>query len=360
MILMNPGPVSLSERVRRSLLNPDLCHREPEFFDLQDDIRAGLLAVYGLKEAEWTAVLMTGSGTAAVDSMIASVPHADARVLVLDNGVYGERMAQMCAQYRIVHERLKGAWLEGPDLDRVAERLAQGGFTHLAVVHHETTTGRLTDITALGRLCAAHGVQMLLDGVSSFGAEAIDFAATGLAAVAATANKCLHGVPGVSFVIIRRTALRDAVSRTYYLDLARLARLQDERNTPFTPAVHVYYGLQEALREYQEQGGRVARFQRYAALAEQVRAGLAQLGVAGLLAAAESSVVLRAYHLPQGISYAVLHDALKAEGFVIYAGQGDLSRTLFRISTMGEIMPADIVRFLACLRRLSTVQPQRT
>jgi 2-aminoethylphosphonate-pyruvate transaminase len=154
----------------------------------------------------------------------------------------------------------------------------------------------------------------------------------------------------------RRTLLRDAVSRTYYLDLARLARLQDQRNTPFTPAVHVYYGLQEALREYQEQGGRPARYQRYAALAEQVRAGLAQLGIAGLLAAADSSVVLRAYHLPQGISYPVLHDALKADGFVIYAGQGDLARTLFRISTMGEINPADVARLLACCRRLCTAQ----
>ena len=354
MILLNPGPVTLSERVRRSLLNPDLCHREAEFFDLQDDIRTRLLSVYGLQAAEWTAVLMTGSGTAAVESMMASLPHAQAQVLVLENGVYGERMAQMCAQYGIAHHTLKGPWLAAPDLQQVAAQLSGGRFTHLAVVHHETTTGRLTDIEALGRLCAAQGVQMLLDAVSSFGAEAIDFGAAGLAAVAATANKCLHGVPGVAFVIARRTALREAVSRTYYLDLARLARLQEQRNTPFTPAVHVYYGLQEALREYQEQGGRSARFQRYAALAEQVRAGLAQLGITGLLAVADSSVVLRAYHLPPDLSYPQLHDALKADGFVIYAGQGDLSRTLFRISTMGEISPADVTRLLACVRRLCT------
>jgi 2-aminoethylphosphonate-pyruvate transaminase len=352
MILLNPGPVTLSERVRRSLLNPDLCHREAEFFDLQDEIRAGLLAVHDLDPAQWTAVLMTGSGTAAVDSMIATLPHQDARVLVLENGVYGERMTQMCVQYRIAHETLKGGWLDAPITDLVTQRLASGAFTHLAVVHHETTTGRLTDIGTLGRLCTAHGVELLLDGVSSFGAEAIDFSAVALTAVAATANKCLHGVPGVSFVITRRPALGRAVSRTYYLDLLRLARLQDQRNTPFTPAVHVYYALQAALREYQEQGGRVARFERYAALAEQVRAGLAQQGIAALLPPRESSVVLRAYHLPEGIRYEVLHDALKADGFVIYAGQGDLSRTLFRISTMGEIAPADVARLLESFRRL--------
>ena len=354
MILLNPGPVSLSERVRRSLLSPDLCHRESEFFDLQEELRAGLLAVHDLDPGHWTAVLMTGSGTAAVDSMMASLPPADARVLVLENGVYGQRLRQMCAQYRIAHETLTGAWLEAPDIGEVAARLGSGRFTHLAVVHHETTTGRLTDINALGRLCAAQGVQLLLDGVSSFGAEAIDFAQSGpgssLIAVAATANKCLHGVPGVSFVITRRTALHSAVSRTYYLDLARLARLQDQRNTPFTPAVHVYYALREALCEYQEQGGRVARFARYTALAEQVRTGLAQLGITALLAPQDSSVVLRAYHLPRGIGYPVLHDALKAAGFVIYAGQGDLSRTLFRIATMGEITPEDIRRLLECFK----------
>jgi 2-aminoethylphosphonate-pyruvate transaminase len=356
VILMNPGPVTLSERVRRSLLNPDLCHREAEFFDLQEEVRAGLLAVYGLDPEQWTAVLMTGSGTAAVDGMMASLPPRDARVLVLENGVYGERMAQMCAQYGIAHETLAGAWREAPDAGQVAARLGSGTFTHLAVVHHETTTGRLTDINALGRLCAAQGVQLLLDGVSSFGAEAIEFAdpdlGVSLAAVAATANKCLHGVPGASFVITRRSALHGAVSRTYYLDLARLARLQDQRNTPFTPAVQVYYGLREALREYQEHGGRRARFARYAALAEQVRAGLAQLGITALLAPQESSVVLRAYHLPAGIGYPQLHDALKARGFVIYAGQGDLSRTLFRISTMGEITAEDIRRLLACIKDL--------
>jgi 2-aminoethylphosphonate-pyruvate transaminase len=357
VILLNPGPVTLSERVRRSLLNPDLCHREAEFFDLQEEIRARLLAVYDLDPAQWSAVLMTGSGTAAVDSMMASLPPPDARVLVLANGVYGERMTQMCAQYRIAHEKLAGAWLEAPDVEQVAARLGSGRFTHLAVVQHETTTGRLTDINVLGRLCAAHGVQLLLDGVSSFGAEAIEFANADsggtLAAVAATANKCLHGVPGVSFVITRRSALQSAASRTYYLDLARLARLQDQRNTPFTPAVHAYYALREALCEYQEQGGRRARFARYAALAEQVRAGLAQLGITALLAPEESSVVLRAYHLPRGIGYPAVHDALKAGGFVIYAGQGDLSRTLFRIATMGEITAADIRRMLACFEELS-------
>jgi len=358
MLLLNPGPVTLSERVRRSLLQPDLCPRESEFFDLQDEARARLLAVYALDPSEWTAVLMTGSGTAAVESMVASLVPEAGRLLVVENGVYGERIAQMCAQYRITHDRVVGSWMAAPDIAAITARLdaarASGAapFTHVAVVHHETTTGRLNDLKPLTELCRARDLRLLVDGVSSFGAETLDFASGPLSAVAATANKCLHGVPGASFVVVRREALAQAASRTYYLDLGRLARLQEQRNTPFTPAVHTYYALVEALRELEEQGGRPARYGHYAALAERVRTGLAALGIETVLPPVESSVVLRSYRLPVGLTYHRLHHELKAGGFVIYAGQGDLAKTLFRISTMGNLTMADIDRLLTCFAKL--------
>lgn len=352
MLLLNPGPVTLSERVRRSLLQPDLCHRESEFFDLQDEARRRLLEVHSLDPAVWTATLLTASGTGAVESMIASLVPADGRLLVVENGVYGERITRICLQYGIAHERVAGDWMEAPDWDAVSARLARGTFSHAALVHHETTTGRLNDLSALAEICRAHGVGLLSDCVSSFGAEPIDFANSSVQAVAGTANKCLHGVPGVSFVIARRTALACAAERTYYLDLGRLARLQDQRGTPFTPAVHACYGLVEALREFADEGGRSARHGRYATLAERVRAGLAERGVEGAISARESSVVLRAYRLPPLMTYTMLHDALKAEGFVIYAGQSLLTSTLFRISTMGDVSSADMDRLLQCFTRL--------
>lgn len=355
MLLLNPGPVTLTERVRNSLLQPDLCHREPEFFDLQDEARARLLSVYQLDPAIWSAVLITGSGTAAVESMLAALVPAAGRLLIVENGVYGERMAHISAQYRIAHERVDGDWMRAPDTAAIAARLDAGagrGFTHVAVVHHETTTGRLNDLRSLSEICRVRGVQLLVDGVSSFGAEAMDFDDSSLAAVAATANKCLHGVPGASFVIARRSTLALAAGRAYYLDLGRLARHQDERGTPFTPAIHAYYALVEALREFTEHGGRTARHAHYAALAEQVRAGLAALGIEAVLPAAQSSVVLRAYRLPAGIPYTALHDTLKHDGFVIYAGQGELSKTLFRISTMGKLTAADIDRLLSSFARI--------
>ncbi|RQZ06423.1 2-aminoethylphosphonate aminotransferase [Burkholderia sp. Bp9031] len=346
MLLLNPGPVTLTERVRRSLLQPDLCHRESEFFDLQDEARARLVAAYALDPAEWAAVLMTGSGTAAVESMIAALVPQDGKLLVIENGVYGERITQIATQYGIAHDVLKHEWMQAPDLAQIAARLDAGGYSHVAVIHHETTTGRLNDLGAIAEVCRARGVKMLVDGVSSFGAEAIDFAGGVIDAVAATANKCLHGVPGAAFVIVRRSALAKAASRTYYLDLGRLAKLQDQRNTPFTPSVHAYYALVEALREFDEAGGWRARHAHYKALADQAQAGLAARGMPLVLPEGASSVVLRAYRLPQGVTYETLHDGLKARGFVIYAGQGGLSKELFRISTMGAIQAADVDRLL--------------
>ena len=356
MLLLNPGPVNLTERVRRSLLQADLCHRESEFYDLQDEARTRLLAVYDLDPVRWQAVLLTASGTAAVESMVAALVPDGGRVLVIENGVYGERIAQICARYRVPLARWIGSWRVAPDLDAIAARLdapgTGGRFTHLALVHHETTTGRLNDLPAFCRLCRTRDVKLLLDGVSSFGAEAIDFSEPSLDAVAATANKCLHGVPGAAFVIVRRDSLATAASRTFYLDLGRLAVLQDQRGTPFTPAVHAYYALVEALKEYAEEGGRTARHARYAGLAAQVRAGLERHGIRSLLPSGESSVVLSAYHLPGGMAYSVLHDVLKARGFVIYAGQGDLSKTLFRISTMGNLTAQDMQCLVDCFGRL--------
>src|SRR5215470_8309567 len=123
MLLLNPGPVTLTERVRRAMLQPDLCHRESEFFSLQDEARQRLLSVYALDPKVWTAVLVTGSGTAAVESMMAALVPAQGRLLNLENGVYGDRIAQMCTQYRIAHERVIGSWMEPLDVQGIAARL---------------------------------------------------------------------------------------------------------------------------------------------------------------------------------------------------------------------------------------------
>ncbi|HEY5776803.1 MAG TPA: aminotransferase class V-fold PLP-dependent enzyme [Xanthomonadales bacterium] len=350
-ILLNPGPVSLSEGVRSAVARVDLCHREPEYFELQDAVIRGLVNIYQCDPAVWTAVLIGGSGTSALEAMMASLLPTDAHVLVLENGVYGERLSRIASIHGIRSHALKAGWGDAIDLQALGDLLATGQYTHVLAVHHETTTGRLNPVDEIAALCTKFNAGLLLDAVSSFGAESIPFAHESLLAIAATANKCLHGIPGLAMVLCRQTALDQGIEpRTLSLHLPLWAEQQARQSTPFTPPVNGLLGLAQALTELKKQGGWKSRRLRYRKLADRVAETCRQLGVSEWLPAKDSSCVLRSYHLPVGLTYNQLHDGLKQQGFVIYAGQGDLAAQLFRISTMGEISDYDMARLEQALR----------
>jgi len=352
-ILLNPGPVVTSERVRHAMLRPDLCHREAEFVELQNTIRHDLLNVYPLPEDKWAAILMTGSGTAAMEAMMTSLVPDHGKVLIIENGVYGERLSKIAEIHQINHMTLHHEWGEAIDLKLLEGELRyHEELSHVAVVHHETTTGRLNDLAGIAEICAKYNLPVLLDGVSSFGAEDIEFEDWNIAACAATANKCLHAVPGTSFVICNRNALDEIQAtkpRTLYLDLSSYLKNQDANGTPFTQSVQTFYALSEALKELQDQGGQEQRQKNYWNRLNIVRKGLSKLGINALMQVEDCSCVLNAYHLPANMDYQTLHDELKKNGFIIYAGQGDLSKTLFRISCMGEISDQDMERFVTVM-----------
>lgn len=350
MRLLNPGPVTLSERVRAAMLGDDLCHREGEFAALHREILWRLERVYESRVGR-TAVLLTGSGTAAVEAMVGSLVPRGERALVAVNGVYGDRMVAMLGAQGKDVEVVHSDWGLPIDVAAIEARLGRGprvGF--VLAVHHETTTGRLNDLASLGAVCRRHGVALLLDAVSSFGGEAIDLDGWGIEACAATANKCLHGVPGVSFVLARSAVFEERASgaTSVVLDLHRHHAEQQRGGTPFTHAVQACYAFAEALREFDESGGWRARHWRYAALGAQLERGFLALGLRPLLARpGDRSVVLSAWGLPDGAGYAALHDHLKRHRFTIYAGQGSLQDRIFRIAVMGELLASDIDELLA-------------
>ncbi len=356
-ILLNPGPVVLSERVRHAMLCPDLCHREVEFVELQNTIRNDLLDVYSLTKDKWAAILMTGSGTAAMEAMMTSLVPDHGKVLIIENGVYGERLTKIAEIHQINHMTLCHEWDKAIDLKLLEDELCDNEeLSHVAVVHHETTTGRLNDLAGVTAVCARYNLPILLDGVSSFGAEDIEFDDWNIAACAATANKCLHAAPGTSFVICNRNALdimQATPPKTLYLDLSSYLKNQDANGTPFTQSVQTFYALSEALKELQDQGGQKQRQQSYWNRLSTVRESLRKLGINALMQAEDCSCVLNAFHLPDGIDYETLHDELKKSGFVIYAGQGALSQSLFRISCMGEISAQDMERFVTVMAGIS-------
>ncbi|MCC7536296.1 MAG: 2-aminoethylphosphonate aminotransferase [Deltaproteobacteria bacterium] len=354
-VLLNPGPTNVSDAVRAAMAGPDWCHREPEYFDLQDETRALLLSCFGLDPARWTNVLLTGSGTAAVETMVGSAVPRGKKLLVLDNGVYGDRIAKMCAANGTATVSVRADWFARPSLEEVERVLSDDReIATVAVVHHETTTGLLNDVPAVGAIAKRHGKRVLVDAVSSLAGESLDIDASGADYLACTANKCVQGMPGIAFVLARREAVAEiapGTARSLYLDLKNLAAKQDARDTPFTPAIQVLFALRQALRELATETlpKRVARYAGYARI---VRGGLERLGLPVLVEPALRSNTITTIGLPKGKTYDDVHDAYKAEGFVIYAGQGDLRSRAFRISTMGNLENATVERAMDVLARL--------
>lgn len=349
-ILLNPGPVTLSDGVRRAATDTDLSHREPEYFDLQDAVRSGIPAVYGLHPAEWQAVLLSGAGSTALEAMVASLLGRDSRLLVLEDGTHGEWLSRIAALHGIAAESLSTDANEAWDLQGVERRLDGGGFTHVAAAHLETATGRLNPAADLAALCDRHGARLLLDTVCSYGAEAIPFDSPALVACAGSADHCLHGIPGLSFVIVRPSALDDAPRpRTLTLHLPTWAEHQARRSTPFTPPIPGMLALRQSLSELEEQGGWQARQRRYRQLSARVRRVLQACGVSPWLASEQSSSVLRSYGLPAGLAYNDVHDGLKLRGFLVDDGHGPLRDEMFLVSTMGEISDYDMSRLETAL-----------
>ncbi len=354
MILLNPGPVTLSARVRAALGATDMCHREADFAEMMLRIKGSLSAVYGEPTKNYDAIVLTGSGTGAVEAMIASLVPAKAKLLIVENGIYGARMSEMARRHGKAHQSLAHEWQDGLDLARIETALKDPAITHVGVIHHETTTGRLNDLDGLGALCTRLNKPMLLDAVSSFGAEEIKWDAWNVWAAAATANKCLHGAPGLSFVMAPERALKEGNKQvaSLYLDLHAYHAAQRDGFSPFTQATNVALALEAALAEFDEAGGQAARLALYNKRSEAVRACLKDLGIAMFIPALESASMLSSFKLPKNMSYDALHDAMRARNFVIYAGQGGLARDIFRIAVMGDIGESDMMQLLRAFREI--------
>jgi len=348
MILLNPGPVNVSPRVRAALSREDLCHREPEFADLQASIRARLVEAFA-PAGDFTAVLITGSGTAALEAAVTSVLSERGRLVVVSNGVYGERIAAMAGAARLPHTVVAGAWTEPPDLEAVERAVAAPDVEAVAVVHHETTTGLLNPVADVARLARRHGKLVLVDSVSGLAGDALETDALDL--VVGTGGKCIQAYPGLGFVLVRREAMARLSThprRSLYLSLAVHHEAQERRTVPFTPAVQLAYALDEALAELLEEGVG-SRIRRYATAAALLREGFEHLGLRLVLPPALRSGSITSCWLPPGRTYAGLHDGLKVRGFVIYEGQGRLAREIFRVANMGHLGRSDFERFLEAL-----------
>ncbi len=223
----------------------------------------------------------------------------------------------------------------------------------LAVIHHETSVGILNPVGALGRMCQARGVLLLVDAVSSLGAEDLDVVRDGIDVCFSSSNKCLHGVAGVAFLCVA-PGVWDHVAqvspRGYYLDLRRYRRaMQDLGQTPFTPAVSTFFALETALDELAEQGGAVARRDTYRRRRLRIRRVLADLGFHSFTNTGRESSSISTMRVPSFLDPSGLYDQMKERGFVIYKAKGVLAPDHIQVANMGEVSDADIDSFLQAI-----------
>lgn len=352
-LLFTPGPLTTSDGVKRAMLR-DLGSRDREFLDVVRDIRRRLLALGGTRAGEYECVLMQGSGTFAIESVLSSAIPRDGRLLVLVNGAYGRRIAQIARLHGIAVEILELPENRKFRAEAVEARLAQQpGVTHVAMVHCETTTGLVNSAAEVGAVLRTRGMVYILDAMSSFGALPLDLASDGIDFLISSANKCIEGVPGFAFVLARRAAIERArgLARTLSLDLyAQWAGLERDGQFRFTPPTHVLLAFDQALRELEEEGGVAGRAARYTRNQEALRRGMEELGFTSYLPLEDQSCIITTYRYPADAAFRFeeFYARLSGRGCVIYPGKLT-SAPCFRIGTIGRLDVSDIQALLAAI-----------
>ncbi|OGD09935.1 MAG: hypothetical protein A2Y86_00365 [Candidatus Aminicenantes bacterium RBG_13_62_12] len=340
-ILLNPGPATTTDTVKQALVVPDICPREQEFGEVALDVERKLVRVVEGGE-DYTAVMLAGSGTAAMEAALTSALGPEDKVLIVDNGAYGRRARRIAEIHRMPHAVYEIAWGDYPDIE-AARRILEGDrrLTHFFLVHHETTTGMLNPLPEFLELGREFGLVSIVDAMSSYAGLPIDLRRMPVDYLLSASNKCIQGMAGLSFVISRKETLAktgDFPKRTLYLDLHSADQhLRGTGQFPFTPPVQVIYALRRALDEFFAEG-QEARTRRYVRCYEELMTGLADAGLECLLPARQHSKLLTAVLEPRvpGYSFRDFHDRCYSQGVTIYPGKAAKKDT-FRVANIGAI-----------------------
>ena len=349
-ILLNPGPATTTDTVKNAMVVPDICPRELEFGELTLSVRDDLIKIaHG--EKNHTCVLLTSSGTGGVEACLTSVIPSDKKVLIINNGAYGERMQAICDAYGILHVDYNIPASFPVDL-AVLEKTIQTHkheLSHVAFIHHETTVGILNPLKAICELSHKYELENIVDAMSSFAGMDINVERDEVDYLVSSSNKCIQGMAGISFVIARLENLKrtKSIKRNFYFNLlSNYEYLTKNKQFLFTPPVQTLYALRQAVTEYFEEGAE-NRFARYASMYEIMKKKVRELGFEFLVEEKHHAKLLTAILDPKSPNYSFneMHDYLFERGFTIYPGKVGNINT-FRLSNIGEIYPADIENFL--------------
>ena len=347
--LLNPGPVNTTAAVKSALVHHDVCHRDSTFSELMVSLTNKLRRIYR-GTPHHTVVAITGSGTAAMESALVSTVPPDKKLLIIDNGAFGTRLAEVASVHEMDFVHLRYDWGVEVNVEDVEHALAvYPDIAVVAMIHHETSVGLLNPVREIGELCKKHDALLVVDAVSSLGAEDIDVVRDHIDICYGSANKCLHAVSGVSFMCVSPRVwprIEKLKPRAYYLDLRRYRKYMDElAQTPFTPAVSIYFALDAACSEFLADGHE-ARFDMYRQRNRRLRAGLAALGMTAFTQNGHESNSIVTCRLPDGVLFEALYDAVKERGIIVYGCKGVLADRYMQIANMGDLSLDAIDHFL--------------
>lgn len=352
--LLTPGPLTTSHATKAAMLR-DWGSWDDDFNQVTAGIRTQLLAMAEAASDEYACVPMQGSGTFAVESALACATDPNGKVLVLMNGAYGKRAGQLLDTIGRVYITLdKGDYLP-PQPNEVAALLEQyPDITAVFLVHCETSSGILNPLEAIAEVVHAHGKTLIVDAMSSFGGVPISLAKTPIDVLVSSANKCIEGVPGFGFVIIRKALLEAGKGRAHSLSLdlhAQWAYMERTGQWRFTPPTHTVVAFQAALAQHREEGGVPGRCARYTRNRDALVKGMRALGFSTLLEDEWLSPIITTFLSPTdpAFEFNAFYAALKARGFLIYPGKLTEVES-FRVGCIGQLGTTVIVELLSAIQ----------
>lgn len=344
--LLTPGPLTTTDSVKQEMLF-DHCTWDNDYKQITQKIRAGLLELAHVSEQDYTAVLMQGSGTFGVESVLTSVIAPTDKLLICANGAYGVRMGDICDHAGISYLLYQESNTRQPDPEKVEKLLSQNpDITHVSIVHSETTSGILNDIAAIGKVVKAAGKTYIVDAMSSFAGVDIPVKEIGIDFLISSANKCIQGVPGFAFIIANRQKLENSVglARSLSLDLYDQWKGQEKDGKwRFTSPTHVVLAFAKALEELQQEGSIPARQARYENNQKLLSEKLSALGFRPYLSSEVQGPIITTFYYPENarFTFQQMYDYVKARGYVLYPGK-TVEEETFRVGNIGEIYPDDI------------------
>ena len=342
--LLTPGPLTTSMSTKEAMLH-DWGSRDTKFIDLNASIRDSLVKLID-GEDKYQCVPMQGSGTFAVESMVSSLTQKDSKILILINGAYGQRMKKMCTYLGRDFIEYEIAEHEVHDINKIEELIDSNDLTHVFAVYCETTSGILNPIEDIAKLVERKNLSLFIDAMSAFGAIPMEANQIRFDAVMASSNKCLEGIPGMGFALIRKEVLERSQGNAHSLSLDLYEQWKNMEATSqwrFTPPTHVIVAFDKALQQFHEEGGVGGRNERYSENCRILIDGMAKLGFETLLSSDLQAPIIVTFKMPEDpkFDFNEFYDRVKDKGFVLYPGKLTVAPS-FRIGCIGHLFPEDM------------------